>query len=306
MNKLTYTLLSSLCAAAALFSGFSAMAQSASLTGSGYTQNFSSMGTGTTVSVGWSGVSEAGTHYTFAPNVTNEYNDSMPFVNENFTAGALTASTVEALTPTQASSTGKGTDIVNWANSAADIAAGEGTESLGTDPSGNAGTILELSLTNNTGVAITSLQLSYDVDRFTTISDTQGNPAGFANSSVEEFPGYHLFYNLTPSNNSTWVEVSSLDPTVNMGTTGAVTDPNTVGITVVPSTFVSLGGSVANGSTFALAWFDDNASAPSPDQEIGLNEIDIQGTPEPRSAALGFLAMCGMLGLVLHRRRSVN
>jgi hypothetical protein len=275
-----------------LLAGHSANAASASLTNTGYTQNFSSMGTGTTVPVGWSGVTEAGSHFTFAPDVANEYNDGQAYQNENFTAGTLSASSVEHLTPTQGSSTGKGSDIVNWSNTLATGANGEGSESLGTDPSGNSATILELSLTNNTGSAITALDLSYDIDRFTTISDTNGNPSGYANSCVEEFPGFHLFYNLTPSNAATWVEVTSLDPTVNMGTTGAVQVPNTVGITVIPTTTVDLNGSVANGSTFALAWFDDNGSAASPDQEIGLNNVSVsaEAVPEPSSLTLCFAA----------------
>ena len=280
----------------------SAFAQ-ASLTSGGYTQNFSSMGSGTVLPTGWSGVSEAGSHYTFAPNVANEYNDSMPFQNENFTAGTLSASAVEYLTPTQASSTGKGTDVVNWVNSPADIAAGEGTESLGTDPSGNAATILELSMTNNTGSAITAVNLSYDIDRFTTISDTNNSPTGYANSSVEEFPGYHLFYNLTPSNTATWVDVTSLDPTVNMGTTGAVNVPNTVGITAIPTTTVNLGGTWAIGGTIAFAWFDDNGSAPSPDQEIGLNSVVIAAAvPEPSSFALGAVAAITLVVMAIRRR----
>jgi hypothetical protein len=291
----------------ALWASTSAQAQLA-FTGS-YSQNFSSMGTGTTVPTGWSGVSEAGSHYTFAPNVANEYNDGVAFQNENFTAGALSAAAVEALTPTQASSTGKGTDIVNWTNSAANIAAGEGTHSLGTDPSGNAATILELNMTNSTGSAISALNISYDIDRFTTISDTNGNPTGYANSSVEEFPGYHLFYSLTPSVASSWVDVTALDPTVNMGTvTGAVNVPNTVGITVVPTYTLTLSSSIATGQTFALAWFDDNGSAPSPDQEIGLNNVVVTTavvTPEPSSYAL-CLAGLIVLALLIQRRRRMS
>ncbi len=86
----TSTILLGLCGAAALFTGSSAFAQ-ASLSAAGYTQNFSSMGaTGTTAPTGWSVVSEAGSHYTFSPNVANEYTDGNAAQNENFTAGALT------------------------------------------------------------------------------------------------------------------------------------------------------------------------------------------------------------------------
>jgi hypothetical protein len=271
-----------------------------------YSQNFSGMGTGTTLPTGWSGVSEAGSHFTFAPNVANEYNSNAPFQNENFTAGTLNASAVEYLVPTQGSSTGKGTDVVNFQNSQATAGNGEGSESLGTDPSGNAATILELSLTNNTGSALSALNISYDIDRFTTISDTNGNPAGYANSSVEEFPGFHLFYSLTPSVASSWVDVTSLDPTVNMGTVpGAVNVPNTVGITVVPTTTVTLNGTIANGQTFALAWFDDNGSAPSPDQEIGLNNVVVSEVPEPSANALTGLSGLALAAFLFFRRQKM-
>jgi hypothetical protein len=284
----------------ALSAGYSVQAQ-VSLTTAGYTQNFSSMGTGTTAPTGWSGVSEAGSHYTFVPVGSGDYNPSSG-VNPNFTAGALTATTVVYETPAQGSSTGKGTTLINWSNPLATIGNGEGSESLGTDPSGNAATIIELSLTNNTGSALSGLNLSYDIDRFTTISNTNGIPTGYPNTGVEELPGYELFYNLTPSNADTWVNVSSLNPTINMGTTGPVQVPNTVGITTVPLTYVSFGGStVATGQTISFAWFDDNAESPSPDQEIGLNNVVIAVAPEPSSLAL-CLAGAALLAFLFRRR----
>ena len=272
-----------------------------------YTQNFSSMGSGTTLPTGWSGVSESGSHNTFAPNVANYDNGGVTGVNPNFTAGTLSASTVEYLAPTQGSSTGKGTDVVNYVNILATAGNGEGSESLGTDPSGNAATILELTLTNNTGSAITALNLSYDIDRFTTVSNTNNITSGYVNTGVEEFPGYQLFYNLTPSNAATWVNVSSLNPTILMGTVaGAVNVPNTVGITTVPTTTVTLGGSVAAGGTFAVAWLDDNGYSPSPDQEIGLNNVAISTVvaPEPSSLALCVAGALMLAVVVLRRRQS--
>jgi hypothetical protein len=303
MKNKSQIIILGLCAAAALFAGTSASAQ-ISLTGTTpYTQNFSSMGTGTTLPTGWSAVSEAGTNNTFAPNVTGNDNGGTAPLDENFTVSTPTATPVEVLTPTQGSSTGKGVDAVNYVNSAADIAAGEGTRSLGTDPSGNAATILELSLTNNTGSTLNALNLSYDIDRFTTTVDGNGVSASAPNHGVEEFPGYHLFYNLTPSNNATWVDVTSLDPTPDAGTVaGAVNVPNTVGITAIPTTTVALGAGVANGTTFALAWFDDNGYSPSPDQEIGLNNIVIAAAPEPSSLALGAVAVC-LLAVMIRRHR---
>jgi hypothetical protein len=299
-----------LVSASALVTPPRAFAQ-ASFTGT-YTQNFSSMGTGTTVPIGWSGVSEAGSHYTFEP--AGDYNGTgtaTVSANPNLSTGTLTASPVEYLVPTQGSSTGKGADIVNFQNTQATTQNGEGSESLGTDPSGNAATILELALKNTTGQAINAVNIAYDIDRFTTISDTNGVPAGYPNSSVEEFPGYQLFYNLTTSGSSVdgfnpndWVNVASLNPTINMGTTaGAVNVPNTVGVTSVPTTTINLASAWAAGATIGFAWLDDNGQAPSPDQEIGLNNVVIQAVPEPRSFLLGLVAVGAVVTLLRLRRQ---
>ena len=109
-------------------------------------------------------------------------------VAPNFTDGALTAQTIVAVTPAQNDNTNKGTKGYNYVNSAADIASGEGTRSLGSSPSGNAATILELALTNTTGSSINAVNLSYDIDRFTTVSNTNNAAAGFPNTGVEELP----------------------------------------------------------------------------------------------------------------------
>lgn len=291
------------CVAAVVFGSSSAFAQ-VSFTGT-YTQNFSSMGTGTTVPTGWSGVSESGSHNTFAPTVANYDNDGVTGVSPNFTAGTLSAATVEYLVPTQGSSTGKGTDIVNYQNTLATIQNGEGSESLGTDPSGNAATILELNLTNNTGVAENAVNIAYDIDRFTTVSNTNNITSGYVNTGVEEYPGYQLFYNLTPSNAATWVNVSSLNPTILMGTTGSINVPNSVGITAVPTTTVTLNSAWAAGSTIAFAWLDDNGYSPSPDQEIGLNNVVISAAavPEPDAGFLGLVAVGAAFTLLRLRRR---
>jgi hypothetical protein len=304
MNQITLRLIASLSLAAALFAGPSAFAQ-ATFTAGSYTQNFSSMGTGTVTPTGWSAVSESGSHNTFSPNVSGESNASVAPLNPNFTAGTLSTSPIEALTPTQGSSTGKGVDGVNWVNSDANISAGEGTHSFGSDPSGNAATILELSMTNNTGSAINAVNIAYDIDRFTTVVDNNGVSSSAPNYGVEEFPGYQLFYNLTPSNTATWVNVSSLNPTVNMGTTGGVQVPNTVGITTVPTTMVNLNSAWTAGSTISFAWLDDNGYSPSPDQEIGLNNvvISVAAVPEPSSGFLGLVAVGAAFTLLRLRRR---
>lgn len=221
-----------------------------------YSQNFNSM-TGTSAPTGWSVYSEAGSNSTFAPPGT-----AVAGVAPNFTAGTLTAE------PTLTADTPSGQDGAggfNWTNSLATVGNGEGGHSLGSSPTGTAATILQLSLTNNTGSAINALTLSYDIDRFTTTSNNNGVVGTAPNAGVEEYPGYQLFYNLTPGNNSDWVNVSSLNPTIDAGTGGTVSVPNSVGITVVNPTTVQLSSSWPNGGTLELAWFDDNAESPSPD-----------------------------------------
>jgi hypothetical protein len=287
---------------AAFFASSSAFAQ-VSFTGT-YTQNFSSMGTGSVTPTGWSGVSEAGSHNTFAPTVANYDNNGVVGVSPNFTSGTLTTSAVEYLVPTQGSSTGKGTDIVNYQNTLATAQNGEGSESLGTDPSGNAATILELSMTNNSGSNISAVNIAYDIDRFTTVSNTNNITSGYVNTGVEEYPGYQLFYNLTPSNTATWVNVSSLNPTILMGTTaGAVNVPNSVGITTVPTTTIDLSSAWTAGTTIAFAWLDDNGYSPSPDQEIGLNNVSIEAVPEPSAGLLGLVAVGAAFTLLRLRRQ---
>jgi hypothetical protein len=265
-----------------------------------YTQNFSGMGSGTTAPAGWSVYSESGSHATFAP--TGSYTAG---VSPNFTAGSLTLeSTLTAATPTQGSTSQRGLGGYNWTNSLATAANGEGSQSLGSSPSGNSATILELSLTNSTSSAINALTLGYDIDRFTTTIDNNGDSRTAPNYGVEEYPGYQLFYNLTPGNNSDWVNVASLNPTIDAGADGNVSVPNSVGITVVSPTTIQLSGTWTAGSTLELAWFDDNAESPSPDQLIGLNNVDIAAAPEPSSVV--YLTIGGAVLLLLASRRRLQ
>jgi hypothetical protein len=296
-----------LCAAGALFTGSSASAAPVNFNGS-FSDNFSEMtATQTTAPAGWSVVSESGANSTFAP-----AGSATVGVAPNFTSGTalvpettLIAATL-AQTTTSDNTTGttvKGVQGINFNNSLATAQNGEGARSLGTDPSGNAATILELSLTNTTASAINSLNIGYDIDRFTTTANDNNATTG-NNIGVEELPGYQLFYSLTPSVASSWVNVSSLNPTVDAGTTGAVAVPNTVGITTVSPTTVTLNSAWGQGSTLALAWFDDNAESPSPDQNIGLNNVVVAAVPEPASGFLGLVAVGAAFTLLRLRRRA--
>ncbi|HEY8994015.1 MAG TPA: PEP-CTERM sorting domain-containing protein, partial [Lacunisphaera sp.] len=220
------------------------------------------------------------------------------FTSINFTAGTLsTISSLVAATPTNQ----KATTGYNFAATGATGVTGD--RALGSSPTGTAGTILELSMVNNTGDAITNLQMSYDIDRFTTTTTNGTVASGSPNSGVEEFPGYQLFYNLTPSNAATWVNVSSLNPTINAGTGGAINVPNSVGVTSISNAGVTLDSAWAAGSTIAFAWFDDNAEDSSPDQLIGLNNVSIAAVPEPSAGILGLVAMGVAFTLVRRRKQ---
>jgi hypothetical protein len=120
---------------------------------------------------------------------------------------------------------------------------------LATSPTGYSGSALDLVLTNASGSAASSLQVSYDIRRFTVAP------------IVNELPGYQLFFSV---NGGPWVNVPNLNPTV-AGPTGVIV-PNTVGVTSVPLTTIGLGVSWLAGQSLRLRWVDDNAKETSPDQ----------------------------------------
>jgi hypothetical protein len=95
-----------------------------------------------------------------------------------------------------------------------------------------------------------------------------------------------------------------LNPTIDAGAGGNVSVPNSVGITVVSPTTIQLSGTWTAGSTLELAWFDDNAESPSPDQLIGLNNVDIAAAPEPSSVV--YLTIGGAVLLLLASRRRLQ
>ena len=260
-----------------------------SFTGS-YIQNFDSMGTtGTAAPAGWTVYSLSGSHEDFSfwtPTngyVTHLPSDTPTAINVGPTgADVLSAVAITAVTgPT----TSKGTGGYNFGLSTSST-----DRALGSSPSGNAGTELELDLTNNTGAAVNSFNISYDIRRFTTTADNNTGYDAGPDKGIEELPGYWLFYSL--DGGATFTNVASLDPT--LAGPGGIIVPNTVGVTNVPQTTVTLGGAWANGGNLTLRWFDDNAESPSPDQILGLDNVVVSQTPEPATMsllALGALAI---------------
>jgi hypothetical protein len=332
-----------LCALATFLTAPAAFAQSTTpdnFTGT-FTDNFSEMiPTQTTAPAGWEAVELTGSHYTFVP--AGDYNGTGTQTTSTLPTFAVTSgttptntlvleSTLIAATGSQTitsdntgSSSVKGLQAINYNNSAEGSyspAAGEGARSLGTSNSGNAGTALELNLTNTTGQAINAVNISYDIDRYTVTQNNNSVPSQYPNATLEAYPGFELFYNLTPMTKGTnaagdspdgwnpndWVAVSSLNPTINAGATGSVSVPNTVGVTQVGTAadpnLVTLDQAWAAGATIGFAWMSVNSAGPSPDQNIGLNNVDIAAVPEPSSGFLGFVALGAAVGLLRLRRQ---
>jgi hypothetical protein len=277
--------------------GTLAPAALAQITFSGsYAQNFDSMGTGAAAPAGWSELSLSGSHDDFrfagstAAITTTVLPSDGPAYIRSGPAGTSTLTTNATLTVATGPTTQKGTGGYNLA-----LAASSTDRALGTSPSGNAESQLQLSLTNATSDVITGFTVSYDIRRFTT---TTVNNSGYqgANVGLEELPGYWLFYSLDGGQN--WTNVSALNPT-KTGPDGVIV-PNTVGVTNVPATSFTLASPVAAGSGVLLRWVDDNAQSPSPDQIIGLDNVTITSVPTPGSLALLTL---GALGVARRNRR---
>ena len=232
-----------------------------SFTGS-YTNNFDSMGTtGTTPPVGWSCVIVAGANTAWA--------SSIPASGSPSVAATATVNNTLAVNSTGTGSYSSGTACYNLA-----LSTSTGDRCLGSSPTGTAGNILQLRLLNNSGAALSGIQVGYDIRRFT------------AASAANELPGFWLFYSV--DNGITWVNVSALNPVLSGG---AVNVPNTVGVTTVPLTTVTLSSAVAVGAELRLRWVDDNAVQSSPDQVVGLDNVSVQSlslsTPPTLSAAAG-------------------
>ena len=150
---------------------------------------------------------------------------------------------------------------------------------LATAPTTIAGVALQLMLTNETGFGFDAINVSYDIVRFT------------AASTANELPGYQLFFSL---GSSTWVSAASFNPTL-------TTVPNSVGVSPFAG-LLSLGSTVAPGATLLLRWVDDNADQTSPDQIVGLNNVNISAVPEPGAVAM-LLAGLAVLGWLNQRQR---
>jgi hypothetical protein len=254
-----------------------------SLTNAGYNENYDSMGTaGTAPPAGWAHFTVAGGSGTWsaATGVDPALLATVPV--------STVSTTLSATLDPNATNNNNG---FNAANAGTDT-----NRSLSTSPTGVAGAVLQLQLTNNTGRAVNSLRVGYDIRRF-------GGGAG----GQDELPGYWLFYSL--DNGTTWNEVAAVRP----GDTGSgapVIVPNDSNTTTVPQTTFNLASSVANGGSIVLRWVDDNGGPSSPDRINGLDLFSITApaaVPEPSSLiCVSAVALLGGVRFVRKRfRRAV-
>jgi len=202
-----------------------------------YTENFDSMGTaGTTPPSGWS------VYGAFTGSSTT-WTSTIP------ASGVAGGTQTTALTAATAFTATSNTNGFNYALSSA-----TSDRSLGSSPTTGPGVALQLSLTNTSGAAINTLQVSYDIRRFT------------AAASANELPGYWLYYSL--DNGATWTNVAAVNPTI-------TNVPNTTGVTVIAPATITLGNAWANNATLLLRWMDDNSQQTSPDQVMGLDNVTV-------------------------------
>ncbi len=253
-------------------------AHGASLTNGGYTETFDELGTGTSLAPasGW------GVEYLTGSNATWTNATGIPGNGTNSVASMVAgSSTLLGPYTTAASLSGlKNTNTAyNVAASIANPSASSTDVALATSPTVDAGMALQLTIANNTGSALSNFNISYDIDRFTAVA------------TANELPGYQLFYS---TDGSTWSNVSALNPTL-------TNVANTVGVTNVSGTVI-LSSAVANNANLELRWVDDDAAQTSPDQMIGLNNVNITPVPLPASLPLLVSAMSG-LGFMARRSR---
>ena len=143
---------------------------------------------------------------------------------------------------------------------------------LGTDPTGTAAQVIQLSLTNKTGATINGVTFSYDCKCLTN---------GSAGTEQSELPGYAFFYSTTGTTSATnWTEVGGAGnnflsngiPVANGLCLPNFTQGTTMSSGPVNITFVT---PLTNNGVMYFRWADDNNVANSPDQMIGIDNISI-------------------------------
>ncbi len=159
---------------------------------------------------------------------------------------------------------------------------------VGTPPTGTAGSVLLVTLTNNTGSTVPSLGITYDL----------GLQNGNVATPEAEFAGHRVYWSLTGLANS-WTPISSTDATnANnwgyRGTAGGVTlQTQSFTLTAPVATW-------AAGTNAFVLWLDDNAASGF-DGLYTLDNIAFTVVPEPTAGLLA-LGACAVFGFARRRR----
>ena len=223
-----------------------------------YTQNFDSMGTtGTTAPTGW-------------------------FVGTGVTNGALTATTI--LVGTGSGTTGGN---YNFGSNGVNLATDRALGSLG---SGSTARLTEFRFTNNTGLTIDSLTISWTGEQYRV-----GGTAAVDNELA-------LFYSTDGSTfTAAGTDAFDFHTPVDAGTAAAL-DGNAAAnrVTGLGGTISAL--SIADGATFYLRWVDGDS--PSSENAVSIDDLTIAFTtvPEPSTVSLVGLGLVGMLTFARRRR----
>jgi len=218
-------------------------------TGGDVTENFDSLGTGTNLATlpAWSHIGALGGSNTTWTNATGIPNSG---AQSAATAGTINNTLIVDTDP-PATTDNSNTQAYNFA-----LTGSTSNRAIGTSPTTGAGNILQFRILNSTGSGVSAVSVSYDIRRFT------------APATANELPGYRLFY--STDSGTTWTNVSALNPALSAAT---VNVPNTVGVTSVALTAITLSPALPNGSEIRFRWIDDNATETSPDQIIGLDNV---------------------------------
>ena len=206
-----------------------------------YSQNFDGMAGGTAPPSGWS-------FYGVFGGANSTYTDSIAIPASAVGGGTLN-NTLIASTTIPATTASSNTQGYNFA-----LAASSSDRALGTSATTGQFIALQLSVTNTSGAEINAVRLGYDIRRFTSVA------------TANELPGYFVFYSL--DNGTTWNATTALNPSI-------ATVPNTVGVTTMGPTTITLPSAWTSGATLLLRWIDDNAVATSPDQIYGLDNVSL-------------------------------
>lgn len=126
---------------------------------------------------------------------------------------------------------------------------------LGSDSTGVAATVIELSLTNKIGSNLLGVTFSYDLKVLTN---------GSAGTEASELPGYSFFYSISGGTTAAeWTRVDALSLT--NFTPGTTMNSGTVAITFPTP--------LTNNGLLYFRWADDNNTASSPDQMIAVDNV---------------------------------